>query len=629
MLNSFKIYRHKVISIEEACFNLTQLKYNRVQQVGEPGDFALKGDTLELFPINFSHPVRIEWEFDKVVKIYSFDQDFSKLLEYDLLIVIPFFKKAPRYKTEDIPLEGSLRIKAGDYVVHTHYGIGRFLGVKKIKTTQREGYFFQIEYAKGDKIYVSKEKAHLIQKYLNFKVRQPILTKLGTKQWKITKEKVKKGIHSYALSILKMEAQRKLIGGISYPKDGSWQNKFEKQFPYQLTPDQEKAAEIVKKEMQSDKPMDRLLCGGVGYGKTEIAMRAAFRAATSGYQVAFLVPTTILAYQHFISLQKRMKDFPLSVEMLSRFRSRLQQEKVIQRIKEGKVDVVVGTHRILSEDVKFRELGLLIIDEEQRFGVEHKERIKSYRAGVGVLTLTATPIPRTLYMGMVGIKDISLIQTPPKERMAIKTKVSSFSVKTIKKAVQKELKRGGQVFFVHNRIQDIAVIAKKLKNNLAGVRIEVAHGRLSPAKIEEVMLKFIDKEIDVLVSTSIVESGIDIPNANTIIINNAHNFGLADLHQLRGRVGRYKQQAYAFCLRPPLDTIKTESRKRLEFIEEFSHLGAGFELARRDLELRGAGNLLGKQQHGFIWMVGFDLYCRLLKKEVDYLREAFKIKEKI
>ncbi len=625
MFNSLKIYKHKAISIEAVCQSLSSLNYSGGQGVAEPGDFAQKGDTLEVFPANFSLPLRIEWDFDKISKIYSFDQNFSKILEYDLLIIVPYFKKKHHYLSEDYPLEGSLRIAAGDYVVHTHYGIGKFLGTKKIKAKQNEEYFFQIEYADSDCIYVSKENAHLIQKYINFGIKKPVLTKLGSKEWAKIKQKVEKGVHYYALSILKIEAQRKLIGGINYPKDSSWQKKFESQFPYQLTPDQKKAAKIVKEEMQSEKCMDRLLCGGVGYGKTEVAMRAAFRAAASGRQVVFLVPTTILAYQHYLNLQRRMKDFPLSVEMLSRFRTKSEQNNISQRLREGKVDIVVGTHRLLSDDIRFQELGLLIIDEEQRFGVEHKNKIKSRRVGIDVLSLTATPIPRTLYMSMVGIKDVSLIQTPPKERLSIQTKVYPFSVKIIKKAIKRELRRGGQVFFIHNRIKDIDKIAKKVKNNLPKIKIGLAHGRLPAHEIEKVMLDFVDGKIDVLFSTAIVESGIDIPNANTIIINNANNFGLADLHQLRGRVGRRKMQAYALCLRPALDKIKTESRKKLEFIEEFSHLGAGFELARRDLELRGAGNILGKQQHGFIWMVGFDFYCRLLKKEVDYLKEAFKM----
>jgi transcription-repair coupling factor (superfamily II helicase) len=567
----------------------------------------------------------VKWDFDQISEIYSFDKNFAKILEYDLLIIVPYTKKTRHYVSEDYPLEGSLRIKAGDYVVHTHYGIGKFLGTKRIKANEKEEYFFQIKYADNDRIYVSKENAHLIQKYVNLGIKHPALTKLGTKQWKKIIEKVQKGVHQYALTILKVEAERRLIGGIRYPKDSKWQKKFERQFPYQLTPDQKKAAKTVKNQMQSFQCMDRLLCGGVGYGKTEIAMRAAFRAAASGRQVAFLVPTTILAYQHYISLQRRMKDFPLCVEMLSRFRAKSQQKNIIRRIKEGKVDIVVGTHRLLSDDINFKELGLLIIDEEQRFGVKDKIKIKSRRVGIDVLALTATPIPRTLYMSMVGIKDISLIQTPPRERLAIKTKVYPFSIKIIKKYIKREIARHGQLFFIHNRIKDIAVIARKIKNELPDLKIGLAHGRLPASEIEEVMLKFVNGEIDVLFSTAIVESGIDIPNANTIIINNANNFGLADLHQLRGRVGRRKVQAYALCLRPPLDKIKSESRKKLEFIEQFSHLGAGFELARRDLELRGAGNILGKQQHGFIWMVGFDFYCRMLKKEVDYLKEAFRI----
>ena len=627
MFDTLKIYTHKKIPLQEVEEKLVELGYRRVEETLEEGDFSLRGDTLEIFPVNFSFPLRVEWEFENIIKIYSFDKTLNKkVIDYDLLIIIPYLKKSKRYTSEDLPIYAVLRIKKGDYVVHSRYGIGRFLGVKKLVVRGKEDYYFEIEYENKDKIYVSKEDAHLVQKYSNFTLKKPRLTRLGSREWIRTKEKVQEGIKAFALEILKMEAQRKIIGGFRYSPDDEWQKKFEKSFPYQETEDQIKATKEVKKDMEDSDCMDRIICGDVGYGKTEVAMRAAFKAVVSSKQVAFLVPTTILAYQHYINLLKRIEGFPFYVEMFSRFRSPAEQTMILERLKEGKIDIIVGTHRLLSEDVIFRDLGLLVIDEEHKFGVAHKEKIKKLKVNIDVLNLTATPIPRTLYMSLIGIKNISLIRTPPKERLAVKTQVMPFNVTTLKNIILSEFHRCGQVFFIHNRIETIEKIEKKLKEVLPqDVKIGLVHGRLSTHLMEKVMLDFINKKIDCLFSTAIVESGIDIPTANTIIINNAHIFGLADLHQLRGRVGRFNVQAYAYLVVPNAESISTESRKRLQMIEEFSHLGAGFEVAMSDLELRGAGNILGKEQHGFIWMVGFDLYCRLLRKEIEYLRNAFKI----
>jgi transcription-repair coupling factor (superfamily II helicase) len=628
MFETFKIYTHKEISQEVVINKLTQLGYKRVGETNEEGDFSIYGEILELFPVNFNLPIRIEWEFEIVKRIYSFDKALNKkIIDYDFLIILPHFKKPKKYTDDAVPLDVVLRIKKGDYVVHTRYGIGRFLGIKKLKIKEKEDYFFEIEYQNKDKLYVSKEEAHLIQKYISFSLKPPRLNRLGSREWIRTKERVSKGIREYALQLLRMEAQRRLIGGFRFSLDTEWQVVFEKSFPYQETEDQIKAVKEVKKDMESKWCMDRIICGDVGYGKTEVAMRAAFKAVMDHKQVAFLVPTTILAYQHYTNFSERVKNFPINVEMLSRFRTPFQQQKIIERLKEGKIDIVIGTHRLLSSDVEFKDLGLLIIDEEHKFGVEHKEKIKELKVGVDVLTLTATPIPRTLYMSMVGLKNISLIKTPPKERLAVKTVVCEFNKKILKEAILKEKNRGGQIFFIHNRIHNLDKIYKILKEILPPeVKIGVIHGRLSASLIEKVMLEFLEKKIDCLLSTAIVESGIDIPSANTIIVNDAHKFGLADLHQLRGRVGRFNLQAYAYFLIPPREKISDEAKKRLKMIEEFSHLGAGFEVAMSDLELRGAGNLLGKEQHGFVWMVGFDLYCRLLKKEIEYLKETFRIK---
>ncbi len=627
MFNTLKIYRHKELPLKQAIAELISLNYRRVNAVGEEGDFSLQGDTLELYPVNFNFPLRIEWEFETIAKIYSFDKTLNKkIIDYDLLIVIPHLKKAKRYTSEDFPLDAVLRIKKGDYVVHSRYGIGKFCGVKSLTIKAKEGYYFEIEYDRKDKLYVSKEDAHLVQKYTGFSLKRPRLSRLGTKEWTRIKEKVQRGIKAFALEILKMEAQRKVIGGFKYMPDSQWQRRFEENFPYKETEDQVKSTAEVKADMQEIGCMDRIICGDVGYGKTEVAMRAAFKGVESGKQVAFLVPTTILAYQHYTNLVKRLKDFPFYVEMLSRFRTKHEQNEILRKLAEGKVDIIVGTHRLLSDDVSFKDLGLLIIDEEHKFGVTHKEKIKKLKVNIDILVLTATPIPRTLYMGLIGLKGISMIRTPPKERLAVKTKVIEYNVNNLREIIVKELKRGGQVFFIHNRIETIEGIKRTLEKVLPReVRIGLVHGRLPTQAMEKVMMDFINQRIDCLFSTAIVESGIDIPTANTIIINDAYRFGLADLHQLRGRVGRFNEQAFAYLVIPNLREIPQDAAKRLEHIVEFSHLGAGFEVAMTDLELRGAGNILGKEQHGFVWMVGFDLYCRLLKKEIEYLKLAFKI----
>ncbi len=623
MIESLKLYSLKEISQEVVIEKLTQLGYLRTEEVNFEGDFSRKGDTLEIYPVNFNLPIRVEWEFTIIKKIYSFDKNINKkILEYDFLIILPYIRKKIKRYTEEIPLDIALNIKKGDLVVHTDYGIGRFLGLKKLKVKNKEEYYLAIEYKDKDILYVSREDIHKLHKYVSFSLKPPKLTKLGTQEWIRTKKKVEEGVKEFAWELLRIEAQRRLKGGFKFSPDSEWQKIFEEKFPYPETPDQIKAIEEVKKDMESSSCMDRLICGDTGYGKTEVAMRAAFKAVMDSKQVAFLVPTTVLAYQHYENLKERVKDFPIVVEMLSRFRTKKEQEIILKRLKEGKIDIIVGTHRLLSDDVKFKDLGLLIIDEEQRFGVVHKEKIKKMKAGIDVLTLTATPIPRTLYMGLVGLKEISLIETPPQERLAVKTKILEFSPSFIKEAIVREIKRGGQVFFIHNRIRTLPRIEKILKEILPSLKIGVVHAQMSTRIIEKVMLNFIEKRISCLLSTAIIESGIDIPSANTIFVNDAHTFGLADLHQLRGRVGRFNIQAYAYFLVPKFSLISQEARKRLKLLEEFSHLGAGFKIAQSDLELRGAGNLLGREQHGFVSLVGFDLYCRLLKKEIEYLKKS-------
>ena len=618
-LKSLKIYKGENLNPEEAATELASFGYRRVGDIYEEGDFCLKGEVLDVFPCGYEYPIRIEWDWDEVSKIRGFDlETVIFITNHDFLIIPPFIphKNKQTIDEKDL-LDFSLDIQEGDYVVHIDYGIGIFRGRKIIETQKGLRDFIELEYAKEEKIAVSIEQLDLLQKYVSFSERGPKLSKLGGKDWINTKIKVQHSVKKFAVDLVKEEARRSVLGGFPFI-DTRWQDEFSAAFQYTETPDQLTAWQEVLADMELDKPMDRLLCGDVGYGKTEVALRAAFKAAVNGKQTAFLVPTTILAEQHYLNLKKRLTNFPLRVEMLSRFRTRAEQKQIIKDIKEGKVDIVVGTHRILSKDLEFKDLGLLIIDEEQRFGVKQKQLLRNIRIGVDVLTLTATPIPRTLYLSLSGIKAISMIKTPPKNRLAVKSEVARFDKKLLKEVLLREVNRGGQIFFVENWIKNIPKTVKVIKEILGDrIKVAVAHGRTPGAELEDIMSKFVNGELDCLISTAIIESGIDIPMANTLIVNNAHMFGLADLHQLRGRVGRLDRQAYAYFLVPNQDSLNAEARQRLEYIEEYAHLGAGFEIAMRDLELRGAGNIIGAEQHGFIFQIGLDLYCRLLRIEIE------------
>ncbi|MEE9514569.1 MAG: transcription-repair coupling factor [Candidatus Brocadiales bacterium] len=448
----------------------------------------------------------------------------------------------------------------------------------------------------------------------------PPLSRLGGQGWTRRLKEVERAVTDLACELLDVQAMRRAKPGIKYPADMEWQKEFEGEFPYEETEDQLKVNEEIKADMESRRPMDRLVCGDVGYGKTELAIRAAFKAVMHGKQVAVLVPTTILAQQHYRTFSERMADYPVRVEVLSRFKTRSEQKATLESLTQGVVDVVIGTHRLIQKDVRFRDLGLVVIDEEQRFGVEHKERLKKLRQTVDVLTLTATPIPRTLHMSLLGLRDISSLNTPPQERQAVKTRLMRYSPQKIRQAILFELNREGQVYFVHNRVYNIENVARELSKIVPEATIAVAHGQMSEKILEERMVEFIDKRFDVLLSTTIIESGMDIPNVNTIFINDADMFGLADLHQLRGRVGRYKHTAYAYLLLPAKRPVTPEAEKRLKVIEEFSELGTGFKIAHRDLEIRGAGNVLGAQQHGHIQAVGYEMFCRLLKSAVRRMK---------
>ncbi|MGA2964928.1 MAG: transcription-repair coupling factor [Terriglobales bacterium] len=511
-------------------------------------------------------------------------------------------------------------LQVGDYVVHVEHGIGQYQGLKEINQSDGAAEFMVLEYAEGARLYVPLTRLDLVQKYRSAEGAKPALNHLGTQAWGKTKARVRKAMKDMTDELVKLYAQRQAAQGHIFPADTEWMKEFENAFEYNETEDQSQAIADVKRDMESQLPMDRLLCGDVGYGKTEVAMRAAFKAVSDNKQVAVLAPTTVLAFQHYETFKQRFAPFPLTVEMISRFRTAKQVKEILQRVEAGKVDILIGTHRLLSKDVKFADLGLLVVDEEQRFGVRHKERIKQMRMEVDVLTMSATPIPRTLHMSLVGLRDMSVIETPPKDRMAIQTVVANWDEKLIQSAIEQELDRGGQVYLVHNRVETIWEIAAKIQTLAPNARIAVGHGQMGEGELEKVMLKFMHHEADILVSTTIIENGLDIPLCNTIVINRADRLGLSELYQLRGRVGRSNRRAYAYLLLPAEIELTPVARRRLAALKEFSDLGAGFKIAALDLELRGAGNLLGGQQSGHIEAVGFELYTQMLERAVREMK---------
>jgi len=511
-------------------------------------------------------------------------------------------------------------LKPGDFVVHVDHGIGQFEGLRQIESDGHRGEFMLLRYLEDARLYVPLERMDLVQSYRVVEGAHPQLDKLGGTAWNTRKTRVRKSLEDMADQLLALYAQRKTTAGFAFSQDGNFQREFEDAFEFEETPDQLAAITDIKKDMEKSEPMDRLLCGDVGYGKTEVAMRAAFKVVMDNKQVALLAPTTVLTFQHFETFKKRFAAFPVRIELLSRFRSAVEQKKVLADLEAGKVDLVIGTHRLLSKDVKFADLGLLIVDEEQRFGVAHKERLKEMRKNVDALALSATPIPRTLHMSLVGLRDMSLIETPPRDRLAIQTVVAPFKEDLVRSAIENELARDGQVYFIHNRVESIYSLGVMVGKLVPKARVVVGHGQMSEKELESVMLKFIRDQADVLVATTIVENGLDIPRANTILINRADRLGLAELYQLRGRVGRSSQRAYAYLLVPPETTLSDIARRRLAAMKEFSELGAGFRVAALDLELRGAGNMLGRQQHGHIEAIGFDMYCQMLERAVAKLK---------
>ena len=607
---------------------LQKLRYRRRDFVSGPGEYADRGALVDVYPVSYRAPVRLNFDLDTIVSIHDFSPHEGKsLTRFEEVLLVPLsetFESSGnrlRQRFEGFePLTELTDLEPGDFVVHLHYGIARYLGTKKIEIKGVAKRHVALEFADREILYLDIDEP--LERYIGVEGKRPKLTRLHSKEWERAKARTRLAVENVARDLISLQARRSLSSGVVFPPDTEWQKRFEEEFPFEETADQVKAAEEIKRDMESEKPMDRLLCGDVGYGKTEVAMRVAFKTVMAGKQAAFLVPTTVLAEQHALVFKERAKNFPVTIEVLSRFRSKKNQQLILKELKVGKVDVIIGTHRLLSPDVHFKDLGLVVIDEEQRFGVAHKEKLKKLRELVDVLTMTATPIPRTLYLSLMGARDMSLINTPPRTRLPIETFVIEYDDRKIIEAVHRELAREGQVYFVHNRIDSIERVCEHLKLLLPEVRFGVAHGQMHAHELEKIMKHFLERKIDCLLTTNIIESGLDIPNANTIIVNRADRFGLADLYQLRGRVGRFvgKRQAYAYFIVPRNWVLTLEAEKRLQAIERFTELGAGFKIAMKDLEIRGAGNILGHEQSGFIYAVGFDLYCRMLRRALDEMK---------
>ena len=621
MFEYSRLYVGQHHALGQLMAQLLEFDYRRVDDVADPGQFALHGGVLDVFPATFESPLRIEFDGPRIVSMRSFNPKTLETLDrHTMVVILP--RRVHTKISVDVPFESFVDLREGDYVVHLEHGIGRFVRrttIASLSGGQQDA--LMLEYADGDRLYVPMDQLHLVQKYVAFGARAPALHKLGGVAWERAKAKAYVGAWTYAKALLDLQAKRLALPGYAYSPDHEWQRAFEAAFPYRETPDQLIATAEAKRDMEQPRPMDRVLLGDVGYGKTEVAIRAAFKAVMDHKQVAVLVPTTILAYQHQRTFTKRLEGFPIQVEMLSRFQSESEQRHIVEALAAGGCDIVIGTHRLLSNDIRFNDLGLLIVDEEQRFGVKDKEHLKQWRTQVDILTLSATPIPRTLYLALVGARDLSLIATPPENRHPIETRVVEEDDASLRQWILKELDRNGQVYVVHNRVHNIHHVAQRVARLVPEARLGVAHGQMAEEELERVMIALIEGDVDVLVTTTIIESGIDIPNANTLIVRDAETFGLADLYQLRGRVGRFDRRAYAYLVVSKHPVLTAEARTRLEAMIEHTALGSGFKIAMEDLKIRGAGNLLGIEQSGHISAVGFDLYCRLLREAVSRLRE--------
>jgi len=603
--NTIFLEKDQKINFSHFLRRLDELGYEKVWKVSSIGEFSQRGGIVDVFPINSKSAFRIEFFSNRIERILELEikiEDEKK--EKEIL------KK--KIKSQKI-FSDLKNLKEGEYLVHLDHGIGIYRG-KRIFEDKK---YYEIEYAEGDKLFVPFGLERKLSRYVGFS--EPKISRLGTLTWIKTKRKVKKEAEKFAKELLKIYAKREIILRPPYLPEDEIDKEIESSFPFELTPDQEKAIEEIKKDLESEKPMDRLLCGDVGFGKTEVALRAMVKVVKSGFQSVLLCPTTILANQHFLTFKKRLKNLPIRVEMLSRFLSKKKQKKILKELKEGKIDILIGTHRILSNDVQFKNLGLLVIDDEHKFGVAQKEKLKKLKAQIDVLSLTATPIPRTLYMALCSLKSISLIQTPPQGRLPIKTFILPFSEKIIKKAIEKELKRGGQVYYLHNRIETIRSVKNFLENLLPKVKFGVAHGRQKEKELMKIMEDFQNKKIDVLIATTIIEAGLDLPEVNTLIVADSTRLGLSQAYQIRGRIGRSNFQAFAYFLYP--QKLSLLAKERLRTLKEAEELGSGYKIALKDLELREAGNILGKEQSGSINKVGLNLYCQMLSQAIEKLKK--------
>jgi len=601
------------------------------------GDNQAKGYTNIIAAESFKQLDRLRTifeELDPFVKFQPLNIGLREGFQDDALKIVVFtdhqiFDRYYKYRVQDkfskskaLTLRELKTLQPGDYVTHVDHGIGRFAGLERVDNAGNEQEAIRLIYRDNDILLVSIHSLHKIAKYSGREGGPPMMSKLGSQEWENKKSRIRKQVKDIARELIALYAKRRTAPGFAYSRDSFLQAELESSFLYEDTPDQAKATNDVKDDMEQPHPMDRLVCGDVGFGKTEVAIRAAFKAVTDNKQVAVLVPTTILAMQHYKTFMERMADFPVKIDYINRFRSAAQIKETLKGVASGEIGILIGTHRIVNKDIRFKDLGLLVIDEEQKFGVKTKDRLKEMRVEVDVLTLTATPIPRTLHFSLMGARDLSVIATPPPNRQPVTTEVHPYNEVTVRDAVSYEIRRGGQVFFVHNRVSDIESIGNLIMRLVPEARVGVAHGQMEGDRLERTMTRFIEGEFDVLVSTNIIESGLDIPNANTILINNAHHFGLSDLHQMRGRVGRSNRKAFCYLLTPPPSVMTSDARKRLQTLEDFSDLGEGFKIAMRDLDIRGAGNLLGSEQSGFVNDLGFEMYHKILDEAVQELRES-------
>jgi transcription-repair coupling factor (superfamily II helicase) len=603
-----------IIDIEQTISELEKNHYARTKLVLNPGEYAVRGSIIDIFPSNSNVPVRLEL-FDTVIDdIRTFEPTTQRSLsKNDRVEITPYDKSIKRHEYV-IPHEILFELNIGDKVVHINHGIGIYQGLQRMTFGKFEGEYAVVEYQEGDKIFIPIEQLARIYKFSG--ATSPIINSLRDKQWEKTQQKVKKVVKDVARDLFHLYKNRKLREGFAFQEDSELTLQLAESFPFRETRDQLKAIEDIRKDMESSKAMDRLICGDVGFGKTEVAIRAALKAVVSRKQVAMLAPTTILSKQHYEVIKSRLEELGVVVEFINRFKTRKEQKETLQRLKMGQIDIIVGTHRLLQKDIEFFDLGLLIIDEEQRFGVMAKEMLKQYRSHIDVLTLSATPLPRTLYMSISGIRDISVINTPPLERLPIITEAHEFDIPYIRDKIKFELKRKGQVFILHNRISDIIHLQNQLHQVLPDIDIRVGHGQMSSNQLEKLMIDFYEDKFHVLIATTIIENGVDIPNAHTMIINNAEHFGLAQLHQLRGRVGRNQVQSYCYLLYRNKVLFTQEVKERFEALMEFSTLGSGYDIALRDLELRGIGNILGTAQSGYMEAVGFEFYMHILNEAI-------------